>query len=197
NPIFKDMKKSLLEALLCLDQKKDFPCNPRSIAMLLLLIASLQAFQLQAADTLTKGESITVNFEGTTLKDALSIIEKETPYKFFYNHRAIDVNQEVNVRLTDVPVEVAIGALLKDAGVVWRIKGSQVVLRKPKNTLPEPALPIEASVSTSASNAIAVSPRTESVAFLKYDLVVSGRITDEDGLPLPGVNVIIKGTTIG
>ena len=26
---------------------------------------------------------------------------------------------------------------------------------------------------------------------------VNGRVTDSDGLPLPGVNIVVKGTTIG
>src|SRR5688500_19032717 len=181
------MKKSLRDDLLCRPPKQF------SVAMLVILIASLQAFQLQAADTVTKGERITLNFEGTTLKEAFEIIENKTPYNFFYNHRAVDVFRKINVKLSDVPIDVAIHALLRDTDVSWRIKGAQIVLKKMR----EPGPLNEKEGQTEETNAPMLSLPAISYSYLTYDLRVSGRVTDDEGLPLPGVNVIIKGTTIG
>ncbi|HEU5145363.1 MAG TPA: SusC/RagA family TonB-linked outer membrane protein [Chryseosolibacter sp.] len=161
--------------------------------MLVLLIASLQAFQIQAADTVVKGERITLNFEGTTLKEAFEIIENKTPYNFFYNHRAVDVFKKINVRLSDVPIEVAIQALLKDANVSWRIKGSQIVLKKTR----EPGLLNAKEEKPEENDGSMLTVPTITYSYLTYDVTVSGRVVDDEGLPLPGVNVIIKGTTIG
>lgn len=181
------MKKSLRDDLLCRPPKQF------SLAMLVLLIASLQAFQLQAADTVTKGERITLNFEGTTLKEAFEIIENKTPYNFFYNHRAVDVFRKINVKVSDVPIEVAIQALLRDANVSWRIKGAQIVLKKTR--APGPLDETEEDPDIDEASMVNLPAITYS--FLTYDVTVSGRVTDDEGLPLPGVNVIIKGTTIG
>lgn len=181
------MKKSLRDALLCRPPKQF------SIAMLLLLIASLQAFQLQAADTISKGESITLNFEGTTLKEALEIIESKTPYNFFYNHRAVDVSRRVNLNLTNVPVDVAMHELFKGGDIAWRIKGAQIVLKKIRRLEPLAA----DNPKTGSHKAIDIDIPAISYSYLTYAVQVSGRVTDDQGQPIPGVNVIIKGTTNG
>src|SRR5690606_4851055 len=163
------------------------------IAMLLLLIASLQIVPLQAADTISKGERITLHFEGTTLKEVLKTIEKKTPYNFFYNHRAVDVHRKVSIDLLNVPIDVAMTALLKDAGVEWKIRGTQVVLKKNrKSGTMEEALP-------ALTHRTAYKEHDEKVvdSYLSYALRISGTVTDGNGTPLPGVNVIVKGTTIG
>ncbi len=163
------------------------------LAMILLLIASLHTFQLPAADTISKGERITLNFQGTTLKEALEIIEEKTPYYFFYNHRAVDVDRKVSLQLSDVSVEVAMRALFKDADIDWRIRGAQIVLKK-NRTFKTPSTPVADTVSLSAKVPVSIKPH---YSYLTYDIRVSGIVTDEKGGPLPGVNVIIKGTTIG
>ncbi|MDQ2657378.1 MAG: carboxypeptidase-like regulatory domain-containing protein, partial [Bacteroidota bacterium] len=161
--------------------------------MILLLIASLHTFQLQAADTINKGERITLNFEGTTLKEVLEIIEDKTPYYFFYNHRAVDVDRKVSLQLSNVSVEVAMRALFNDAEIDWRIRGAQIVLKKNR------ALKTSHTADAHASPSSTILPLVshETYSFLSYDLRVSGIVTNEGGEPIPGVNVIIKGTTIG
>lgn len=76
------------------------------IAMLLLLITCLQVAQVQA-DT-TKAETFTLEFQAAMLKDVLSSIEGKTSYRFFYNHKAVDVNRRIDVSLDDVLIQNAL-----------------------------------------------------------------------------------------
>ncbi len=79
-------------------------------------------FQVQAADSIPKAESIAIGICNSTLKDALTMLETETPYRFFYNHRAIDVSQKVNVRLTGANIEEVLHELLKTTDVTFKVK---------------------------------------------------------------------------
>lgn len=49
------------------------------------------------------------------------------------------------------------------------------------------------------NNTISVvhSPKTHYESFAPVEIVVTGTVTEEGGLPLPGVNVVLKGTTTG
>src|SRR6185436_12183509 len=96
-----------------------YPYGQRSgiqpfLFMLTILICTLSIFQSHAADTVPISESITVSFEQTSLKDIITLLEEETPYRFFYNHRSIDDSKKITVHLVKVPVQAAISELLKD-----------------------------------------------------------------------------------
>ena len=47
----------------------------------------------------------------------------------------------------------------------------------------------------SAASSINISDKTNTALF--FEKTVKGKVTDEKGLPLPGANVVVKGTTKG
>lgn len=168
--------------------------------MMLLLVVSLNAFQIQAADTVRKGEAISLNFENTPLREVFDAIERKTRYRFFYNTRFLDGSQKVSVKSEGVSIETAIAALLKDLpGVTFKIKDDQIIIKKvydaEKNTNrgaedPQPG----ERTSTSDDDNIQTSAAASAV---EYELTVRGVVRSETGEPMPGVNVIVKGTRAG
>lgn len=162
------------------------------IAMLLLLITCLQVAQVQA-DTTGKAEKITLNFEGTMLKDVLNTIEDRTPYRFFYNHKAVDVTRKVNLSLKEVSINIALEELFRDTHVTWTIKGTQIVLKKIKGPFPNK----DVSAINVYGEGDVTDKETRTIGSATLETRVSGRVTDENNVPLPGVNVLVKGTTIG
>lgn len=163
--------------------------------MLALLFSTLSFFQIQAADSLPKGENISLGIVNTTLKDAMTILEKETPYRFFYNHRAVDVSSKVNVKLTGANINQVVTELLRNTDFTFKIKGDQIVLRKKRSQL--------SSLNTytaSADGAIPLTVVQEDSTIENYvifAMTVSGEVKSETGDAMPGVNVLIKGTTLG
>lgn len=158
------------------------------IAMLLLLITCLQVAQVQA-DT-TKAETFTLEFQAAMLKDVLSSIEGKTSYRFFYNHKAVDVNRRIDVSLDDVLIQNALDELFRDTDVTWKIKGTQIVLKKVRRS------PFESNRFGFAKASL----RDREPGVLSYvpdEITVTGKVVDNDDMPLPGVNVVVKGTTLG
>jgi hypothetical protein len=190
------MKKTLREPL----------CPPRNkysltaTIMLAFLIVSLSAFQVQAADTTFKGERISLSFEGTSLKDVIVSIESQSPYRFFFNHKTLDTSREITLKLDDVSIETAVTELLKNSNATFKIKGEQIVIKKNKSSSPLPSISPddESKPSGERGDRSQTAGRIEaSSSYVHYELTVSGTVRSDAGEALPGVNVLIKGTTIG
>lgn len=169
--------------------------------MVMLLIVSLHAFHVQA-DTVKKTESISLSFQNTSLKDVFREIEKKTSYRFFYNTRAINESRRVTLTLDNASIEAVVSALLSNTeGVSFKIRGDQIMLKRARQadaSSPEAIADVPDSAEdesgTVSESRTATTVRT---AFVSYELTVSGRVTGENGDPIPGVNIIQKGTTNG
>ena len=100
--------------------------------MLMLLILSLNAFQVQA-DTVKRNESISLNFENASLKDVFREIERKTSYRFFYSTKAIDEDRKVSLTMNNVPIETVVTALLSNSDhLTFKIRGDQIMLKRSK-----------------------------------------------------------------
>ncbi|MBT1689844.1 TonB-dependent receptor [Dawidia soli] len=172
-----------------------YPGTQVITGMVAFLMAYLSVFQLQA-DTVHKSERITVSFEQTTLKDAITLLEDKTPYRFFYNHRLIDDSKKVTARLVNVPIRTAVSALLKGVEVDFKIKGDQIILKKKRAELTLHTSTASLAL-VAAGEAVASASDEATDDFVKYELTVSGKVVAENSDPLPGVSVLVKGTTVG
>ncbi|HLP74635.1 MAG TPA: TonB-dependent receptor [Bacteroidales bacterium] len=108
---------------------------------------------------------ITISEKGKSVKEILSILEKETSYRFFYNDdiKAIDKVQDIDVN--GGTIDQVMTALLSSTESDYKLLNNLVVITR-KSDL--------------------------------YQAKVSGRVTDattREGLP--GVSVVVKGTSIG
>src|ERR1700704_2211207 len=100
--------------------------------MLMLLIISLNAFPIQA-DTVKKGESISLSFQNTSLKEIFREIEKKTNYKFFYSTKAINETTQVSITLDNADIETVVSALLSHStDLSFKIRGDQIMLKRDK-----------------------------------------------------------------
>lgn len=119
--------------------------------------------------------SQTVSFSGknTKLKTVFSAIRKQTGYVVFYDNNLIKSAQPVTIALDHVSIETLLSATLKGQGLSFSITDKTISIRKQPEPLPvqQPAEPPPAAIS--------------------------GRVTDDKGIPLPGVTILVKGTTTG
>lgn len=112
-------------------------------------------------------QKITLSNPGLTLKTAFDEIEKQTRLSVDYEASKIDLSCPVNTRVVNMDLDEALRLLLKNTGYTYTLKGGHLII-----SLPEP--PQEAKKKT-----------------------VTGIVTDPDGLPVIGANVIEKGTANG
>lgn len=111
-----------------------------------------------------------VDLKNTTLLELFTQIENNSQYRFFYSNDEIDVNSKVTVRASD---EV-IGDILTEA-----FEDLPYSFKELKNDM------------------ILVEAKEKSVRINQQQNSISGKVIDEQGEPLPGVTVIIRGTTNG
>ncbi len=127
-------------------------------------------FQVFAANNYAQTKKLTISMDKATIAQVLQAIEDQSEFKFFYNNQLIDVTKKVDVEIRRKKIWEVLDNVLPDAGITYRVVGKQIALFQ--------------QVSGSGEPVIRQQP-------------VTGKVTDESGKPLPGVTVIIKGTTKG
>ncbi|MEO5599603.1 MAG: TonB-dependent receptor [Cyclobacteriaceae bacterium] len=157
---------------------------PVKLTMMWLLI-SLAVFQLPAKDYLDLDSKISLVKESASIKQILKEVERQTEFRFFYNHQQVDVNKSISVNLREVTINQALKEIFKSTSIAYKVSGNQILLFKGGLTLAEPnseGLPTNAIDEVKAPIA---------------EFSVSGTVTDEKSEVLPGVNIIERGTNNG
>lgn len=137
------------------------------LTFLLFMVAILNASAI--------GYSQTVSFSGKNvrLKTVFSAIRKQTGYVVFYDNHLVKSAQPVTVSLENVSIDALLSATLRGQGLTYSITDKTISIKKTSltRTLPE----------------LLFFPRA----------TLTGKVTDDVGEPLPGVTIMIKGTTKG
>lgn len=114
-------------------------------------------------------QRITVNAKNTSLGKVLTLIKEQSGRSIFYDNKLIKKAQNISVSIHDATLEQALMVILKDQPFIYTIVDNTVVISRKDN-------PVE----------------TTKVLFR-----ITGKVTDEKGIPLPGVSIGVKGTAIG
>ncbi len=135
---------------------------------LTLLIVLLSVIQIFATSVYSQNARISLKKENTAIENVLKTIEDQSEYFFLYNGKLVDVTQKVNINVENQNLEKTLNELFRNTNIAYKVYDRQVVL----------------SPSGSADNSQQVKS-------------VTGKVTDTSGSLLPGVSVVIKGTTSG
>ncbi len=125
---------------------------------------------LFANKTYSQVKTLNLNMDNASLREVLLKIEDQSGYIFMFSSNVVDVNREVSINARDQKIEAVLYKLFAGTNVDYTIKDRIIVLSLSK---------IEGEASSQQ-----VRP-------------VSGKITDSSGVSLPGVSIVIKGTTTG
>jgi TonB-dependent starch-binding outer membrane protein SusC len=118
--------------------------------------------------------NVTLHFEKATVQQVLETLEKQTGYVFLYKDEIFNPARRYSIDFTDVPFEEVLKSVSEKAGVDYEIRSNrQVILTKKEGAL-------------LTREVIQQQQRT-----------ITGVVTDQRGQPLPGVTIIVPGTTIG
>lgn len=165
------------------------------IYLMLLVITIVKTF---ASDTYA--QSITINADNAKLKNILSEIEAKSGYSFFYNTSIIDVNAKTSLNIDNLEVNAALELLLLKKGIDFSFVENTIILY-PEGS-PEFKKKMESALLGNAEKAISTSLTPDQIntlieATTYLQSKITGLVTDVNGIPLPGVNVLVKGTNIG
>jgi len=115
---------------------------------------------------------LNLDLSNVPLKEVLREIENQSDYVFIYRDEVLDLEKKVSIHIKGASLEKCLELIL-NKNVKFHINDKQVILSKKK-----------------ASTEGKQTPQ-------RKKRIITGKITGEDGLPLPGVSVVVKGTTIG
>ena len=119
---------------------------------------------------------LTVQMNGRSIKDVFSYIEQNSEFIFVYHGSNIDLNRKVNVDVTNRSVENILYQMFDGTDVEYIINDRQIIVRKKE--------------SVGKDNPVPVVQQDKKIT-------VTGNVKDANGEPLIGVNVVVKGTTLG
>jgi TonB-linked SusC/RagA family outer membrane protein len=113
---------------------------------------------------------ISLNMNRTTVADVLNEIEQKSDFDFVYNNKLIDVEREVTISVDEKDIYAVLDLLFGGTDVNYVVDNKHIIL---SNQLDD---------------------QKEGVVQGKS---VKGKVQTSSGDPIPGVTVVIKGTTTG
>ena len=113
---------------------------------------------------------ITLDKNNVQMKDVMAEIEGQSNYLFVYQDDC-DLSKIVSINVSSKPVDQVLSQLFKESGITYRIDGSNIIL------------------SNQAKPA-------QTAAKGKKDQFVTGKVVDENKVPLAGATVWVKETSI-
>lgn len=117
---------------------------------------------------------VTVNQEQTKLPKIFSIIENQTKFKFTYNNGKVDLDQKVDLNVQNENLYEVLTKLVHQTGLSFIQINENIHVR-----------PID------------YQNEKVRIQLEEEDKEITGVVADASGLPLPGVTILKKGTTIG
>lgn len=165
---YKSMKKNGI-----MREDRDNPSLIKWIRIMKLICLLLTFALIQvSAEVHSQGKKLTLNLKDAPLTVVFDVIEETSDFNFFYDNSALDLSRIVTLDVEDSNIEAVLDILFNDSDISYEILERSIILKSKK--------------SENAGEGPVAQQR-----------IVSGKVTDEDGQPIPGVTVLIKGTQVG
>lgn len=145
--------------------------------MKLLIAFFFAGLLVVSASTYSQQTKLSMKFDEITIREVFRQIEEKSEFVFFYNEDYINVNRKVCINVRDEKVESILNELFKGTENSFKIYDRQIVILSPEMKELPPIMRAGTKVEDKKN--------------------FSGTVKDHAGSPLPGVSVIVKGTTIG
>ncbi|MBR5463943.1 MAG: carboxypeptidase-like regulatory domain-containing protein, partial [Butyricimonas sp.] len=113
-------------------------------------------------------KKLTINLKNGSFAQLTDQIKKQSDYTFFFNNAMVMSLKKITIQVKEVTLDSVLNIALKGSDLTYKIKDKTVILYAKETP--------EAASKT---------------------VKLQGQVNDEAGEVLPGVNVFIKGTTVG
>jgi TonB-linked SusC/RagA family outer membrane protein len=132
-----------------------------------------------SANTYAQQTKLSLELNQVTVKEIIEKIESQSEYVFFYKDDRIDLERELDINVEDKTIIEVLELLFKGTNHVYKVEDRQVMIGVKETKHLNPDIEKEAKQQQ---------PQKKTI---------TGKVTDENGEPLPGVSVVVKGTIIG
>jgi TonB-linked SusC/RagA family outer membrane protein len=144
-------------------------CKVLLAMRLTLLLCLFCILQSFAVKTYSQNARLSINQKNISIENILQLIENKTDYYFMYSAKSVDVRKTVDIDASNKLVSEILDEIFKDSDISYKIEGRLVALTK----------------------------NGEASSNYLQQKSMTGKVSDSSGAPLPGVSVVVKGTTNG
>ncbi len=139
---------------------------------LTLFFVVICLFQLKANDAYAQNTKLSLDMNSVSVNEVIRKIESVSDFKFLYNRKDVDLQRIVSVKAVKRPIGDILSHIFLRSDIQYEVVKKQIVLTRKQKT------------DTTAKK-------------IAQDREVSGTVNDDNGDPLPGANVLVKGSTTG
>lgn len=136
-------------------------------------------------DVLSK--RVSLQLKEAAFRSALASIEQQTSIQFMYSNEMIQADRRVSLTARNSTLAEVFSRLFKPLQISYEVLGNRVILTRSgvgvKSNSPTEPSAFEAATTAPAANVPTA--------------LLSGKVIDEKAEPLPGVSILVKGTTVG
>lgn len=150
---------------------------PSKIVLAMKLTCILVAACILQASAKTVAQTVTLSAKDMALTKVFESIKSQTGYVFFYDAQLLQKAKPVTLKVSNKPLSSVLEEVFSDQPMTWSIVNKTITLS---------ARPVAAPAVT------APAPQPVVVAN-----IVTGKVLDENGAPLQGASILIKGTSNG
>lgn len=143
-----------------------------NLKILTIFLSIFFSYSFAFGNTIAKTDKeqaplLTINKE-LTIQELFDLISSKTDYDFFFNSNISSLNSKVLLNVKNAPVTKTLDLAFKNLNLEYAIKDTDIIIRSK-------------AVNTNKQEKIRI----------------NGIVNDDNGNPLPGVNIIIKNTNLG
>ena len=169
--------KNIFDLVLCISPTLKKLIMELKIAFIIIVVS---VSNVLATPTYSQVAKVSLDMENKSLEQVMDEIEKQSEFYFLFNQRHIDVNRVVSVKVENELINPILNQLFQMTDISYSILDKQILLS---------TFSLDPSEGEEDFVRIIEDPQQTQI---------TGRITDAStGEPLPGVNIVIKGTVIG
>jgi len=155
----------------CVDWELTVPIMKKLFKIMRLTIFLIMLSSLSIFANKMYSQTVSINIKNVALKEVLSKLEDKCSCNFMYSEKFVDVNRKVSLNVENKNLDEVLSLLFSGCDIKFERKDRIIILKGSDKTN-------ESSVAQQNRN-------------------ISGKVNDSTGVPLPGVSVVIKGTTTG
>lgn len=143
------------------------------ITKLLCIFMFAGIFTVTASEAYSQTSKISVKLRNVSIETALSEIEKLSEFSFFYTDE-VELKGNVNLNAKEQNIDAVLRDLFEGTDLTYKIRDKQIIIHTKENSL-----------LVQSQN-----PQAQGIRII-------GTVSDGTSGPIPGVNVVLKGTAQG
>lgn len=155
-----------VKSMPCRMHKSSWLRKSLNIMRCIVLFILLGTLQTFASLSYSQSVKLSLNMENTTVQDVLSMIEQKCDFYFTYNLRQINATRKVSVHFKNKTVTEVLDELFAKENIHYVINDKHIALYK-----------------------------VNDIQMIQQTRKITGMVTDKNGAPIPGANIVEKGST--